>query len=297
MSLVSLHASRDSFAGTQKALQPFRSLLAQKLSSLREVVVKVNFVSAGVELAATPTATVEAFLVFLRSFYRGKVVIAEESSLGSATEAFAKYGYHALVRKYPPLELRDTAKDKGREVMLRFSRGNLRLTLAETYLTSPFTVSICRAKTHDTVVVTLSIKNLLVGAIQGALRARAKIHQGRHIHQILVALAEYVYPSFAVIDATVGMEGDGPVDGTPKPAGWIVASPDALAADTLATYLMGFSLEDVGYLSLLAEGGKKGEVFRPGEGRVAMTGNNPRDLRVPFIPHRTFPLSGSGAKK
>ena len=49
-----------------------------------------------------------------------------------------------------------------------------------------------------------------------------------------------VYPDFVVTDGTVGMEGGGPVRGKAIKSGWIIASFDALAADSLAADLMGF---------------------------------------------------------
>ena len=120
------------------------------------------------------------------------------------------------------------------------SGGELTLLLSKTMVEAPFIVSVARPKTHCSVGVTLGIKNVTVGAIHG-YSTRRKIH-GESIHETIAALSAHVYPDFVVLDGTSGMEGGGPIRGTKINAGWTLASFDALAVDSLATYLMGFDI-------------------------------------------------------
>ncbi len=53
-----------------------------------------------------------------------------------------------------------------------------------------------------------------------------------------------------VVDGIVGMEGDGPLFGSPVPHGLLAVSRDPVAADITCAGLMGFALDEIAYLSL-----------------------------------------------
>lgn len=93
--------------------------------------------------------------------------------------------------------------------------------------------------------MTASLKNVLVGAIH-KYSNRRMLHGEHSIHYLLASLARYVYPQFVIVDGTIGMQDGGPVRGTETQSNWVLSSFDALAADTVATYLMGFEIDDVG---------------------------------------------------
>jgi uncharacterized protein (DUF362 family) len=58
-----------------------------------------------------------------------------------------------------------------------------------------------------------------------------------------------------VINGFEGMEGEGPVGGTPVKHGVCVVSQDWLAADRVAIELMGIDFADVGYLNYCGQTG------------------------------------------
>ena len=51
-----------------------------------------------------------------------------------------------------------------------------------------------------------------------------------------------------IMDAIIGMEGEGPGNGDPKNTGLIVASTDAYALDIVQSRIMGFDAEEMPYL-------------------------------------------------
>ncbi len=120
-----------------------------------------------------------------------------------------------------------------------------------------FIVSLPVMKTHMHTGVSLSIKNM-----KGVLwkREKARLHQlefqnqdeklGKPLDVAVVDMIQVLRPHLAVIDGTVGMEGLGPSEGEPKEAQLIVASCDCLAADSVATYLMGFDPVSIPHLVL-----------------------------------------------
>jgi uncharacterized protein (DUF362 family) len=56
-------------------------------------------------------------------------------------------------------------------------------------------------------------------------------------------------PDFAIIDGIVGMEGNGPIQGTPKPAGVLIFGDDPVAVDSTGCRVMGLKPEKVKHLA------------------------------------------------
>ena len=76
-----------------------------------------------------------------------------------------------------------------------------------------YLISAAKLKTQDTVVVTLSIKNMVMGSIYA--RDKIMVHQGyKYTNRNLAEMAGLVWPDLAVVDGLTGMEGNGPEDRT-----------------------------------------------------------------------------------
>jgi uncharacterized protein (DUF362 family) len=284
-SKVSLVKSKNHYQGVVDSLKLIRDDISGKLAGIDQIVIKINFVNIIPELATTPFEAVKAFIEFILPFYKGKIIIAEESTGGDTKEGFEMYGFREFADGNSQVKLLDLADDEGIVKTITYPEGEITIPLSKTIVKAPFLVSITRPKTHDAVVVTLGIKNVLVGAIKGKLSNRVKIHQGNYIHNILTSIAEFVYPDLVILDGAISMQGDGPDHGDPINSNWALASLDALAADSLATYLMGFDINDVGYLNMLRDG-EFGLLYPKDE--IEVVGENPKDLVIPFKPHSTF---------
>ena len=64
------------------------------------------------------------------------------------------------------------------------------------------------------------------------------------------AIAATRTPDLAIVDGIVGMEGDGPLNGTAKAMGVLVMGCDPVAVDATCCRLMQFDAERVPYLTL-----------------------------------------------
>jgi uncharacterized protein (DUF362 family) len=136
-------------------------------------------------------------------------------------------------------------------------------------------------KTHDTVIVSLSVKNLAMGSIVSA--DKKSVHQGiKETNRYIAGIAEQVWPDLAVIDGYEGMEGDGPSRGEAVPLGIAISSTNALAADRIGCEIMGVDLHDVGYLHYCAERGL-GEADLK---KIDVLGERIGDCIRPFRLHR-----------
>ena len=100
-------------------------------------------------------------------------------------------------------------------------------------------VSVAKLKTHHWAGVTLSMKNLF-GMLPGIYYGWPKniLHQAG-IDRCIVDLAATIRPQFAIVDGIIGMEGDGPIMGTPRHAGVLVLGRNLPAVDATCSRIMG----------------------------------------------------------
>jgi len=102
-------------------------------------------------------------------------------------------------------------------------------------------INIAKAKTHGQMGMTLAVKNLfgaVVGTRKAAWHMRAG-HDREHFARMLVEVAAASRARLHILDAVIGMEGNGPGSGTPRPLGFIIASEDAAALDRVACDILG----------------------------------------------------------
>ena len=94
------------------------------------------------------------------------------------------------------------------------------LALPATLRRADILVSMPKMKTHHWVGVTLAMKNLF-GVMPGIAYGWPKnvLHQAG-IPGSIVDINAAVHPHLAIVDGIVGMEGDGPIMGTPRPRAW-----------------------------------------------------------------------------
>ena len=101
-------------------------------------------------------------------------------------------------------------------------------------------INLPKLKTHNLTGLTLGVKNLF-GLVPGAIKIgyHAKLQDRERFAQALLDIYTYDRPALTLMDAVVGMEGNGPTGGTPRPIGALVASADTLACDTVCAALVG----------------------------------------------------------
>lgn len=122
-----------------------------------------------------------------------------------------------------------------------------------TVLGADVIVSLAKMKTHHWAGATLSMKNFF-GIVPGSVYGwpKNRLHY-MGIADSIVALNRRFRNTFAIVDGVVGMEGNGPIQGTPKPAGVIVMGQDLIAVDSTCCRIMGIDPEKVDYLRLAAD--------------------------------------------
>ena len=124
-----------------------------------------------------------------------------------------------------------------------------------TVLRADIIVSLAKMKTHHWAGATLSMKNLF-GLVPGSVYGwpKNKLHY-LGIAESIVALSRRFRRTFAIVDGIVAMEGNGPIQGKPKPAGVLVMGGDLLSVDATCCRIMGIDPLKVEYLRLGADMG------------------------------------------
>jgi uncharacterized protein (DUF362 family) len=109
-------------------------------------------------------------------------------------------------------------------------------------------VSMPKLKTHHWAGVTLSLKNLF-GVLPGIYYGWPKnvLHHAG-IDGSILDIAAAVKPHLAIVDGIIGMEGDGPIMGTPINSGLLVMGTNLPAVDATCARLMGIDPWRVAYL-------------------------------------------------
>ncbi|MDP6667180.1 MAG: DUF362 domain-containing protein [Dehalococcoidia bacterium] len=285
---VSVVSSTDRAAGVTESL---RLIDSEVEIPDRPVMVKPNFVTTKMQLAATHVDSVRATLEYLSGKGVRDFVVAVGPAIGTPDAGFENYGYKPLADDFN-IEFLDLNNDDRVPVPAFDDQLNPQTLYMSKRLSESYVVSVCPMKTHNNVVVTLGLKNILVGTLSGK-EQKQKIHKGsKAINLTLAKMAQHVAPDLTVIDGVVGMQGDGPVGGYEISSNVVVASHHAIAADVVGLQVMGFELEKVGYLRYAME------LRNLTLGDIEVVGSSIEDVRVAYDEHSemadqlTWPLEG-----
>ena len=101
-------------------------------------------------------------------------------------------------------------------------------------------ISLPRLKTHVLTGFTGGVK-IMYGVVPGLVKAtyHAKLPDVKDFSDMLLDILTCTPPTLAIMDAVVGMEGQGPSAGRPKKVGAILTSSDSVAMDVVACSLVG----------------------------------------------------------
>jgi uncharacterized protein (DUF362 family) len=157
------------------------------------------------------------------------------------------------------------------------------LYLSRTVASAEVLISLPKLKTHHWAGATLSLKNLF-GTLPGICYGWPKneLHW-RGIDNSIVDIALTRTPELAIVDGIIGMEGDGPLNGTAKPFGALIMGCDLVAVDATCCRLMELDPEKIGYLVL----GQTKKLGRMRADEIPQLGEAIEPLAQPFatVPH------------
>jgi len=245
----------------------------------KRVVLKPNFVEPDLDgvINTHPAVIAAARESFLR-LGAASVQVAEGPGHERDTEAIVEtLRLRDFLGPLPGVFV-DLNLDEVRRVPLQTRASRLReLYLPKTVLEADFLVSMPKLKTHHWVGATLSLKNMF-GIVPGCCYGWPKnILHWAGITGSILDINSTVRPDFAIVDGIVGMEGNGPIQGTAKASGVLILGDDPVAVDSTAARVMGLEPERIDYL---AKAGTLLGHLRPD--KIRQLGESVRSVRTPF---------------
>jgi len=289
---VSLIKGDDRRKNVTESLVAIDEQIQPVLKTKKYVMIKPN------SLGQTHVDGVRGILDYLAPRFKGPVVIAE-CSTGDTTEWMERAGFPELVKEYKDLKvsLVDLA-DEGKYVVQPLLDYHLHVVparLAQRFFDpDAYILSSACFKVHNIAVVTLSVKNMVLGAPLHQSHAEAKAgvswldkrryHAGirQSLYNIYVTAARMQpFWGATVIDGYEGREQGGVVA-----SHCAIASTDYIAADRIGAEAMGVNHEWLGWLKYCGESG----VGQWDLAKIDLRGNKLEEVRKEYRLHPDIEL-------
>jgi uncharacterized protein (DUF362 family)/ferredoxin len=264
------------------------------------VVLKPNILRAAAPESAiiTHPAVVRAVAMLVKEC--GATPILAESPAGPFNKAMLRLAYsrggYDRVAEETGMELNYDIS----AIQVSHPDGRLikRLDILKVIEEADAVIALPKFKTHNLTRLTAATK-ILFGVVPGVTKFgyHAKLQDAMVLSERLIDVVTYVKPVLNVMDAIVGMDGNGPSGGDPYPANLLMASADPYAMDTVCATLAGMEpmsmpplrvaaarglttgkVEDVAIFGILLEEARL-KNFRFGTATAIDTGIFPRMVR------------------
>ena len=243
------------------------------LKARKYVFVKLNGVeAAGRLLGSTQPDALRGILDYLAPRFKGPVVVGDSGDVPSK-EAVSKYGWDKVFNDFKGRNLKFEISNEdqshyGLLYGIDYDLHVIPIRLGARFVDpDAFVISAAILKTHNMVVATMAVKNLVMGApLAPALgnnnyadSEKRKFHVGiRSGNYNMFLAAQRMLPTnwgIGVVDGFEGMEGNGPMSGTPVGHRIALASTDFLAVDRVGLECMGIDPTWPGYLNYAYQAG------------------------------------------
>jgi uncharacterized protein (DUF362 family) len=279
-------AGRTSHVAVVKAASYSHDLADVMLRGIREcgldvrgksVLLKPNFVEFDPATCInTDVAVVATALEVFRSLGAARVRIGEGPGHRRDTFAIAELTrYRSEIPRFD-----DVFVDLNRDDVspVRDFAGRREFFFPHAILAADLIVSLAKMKTHHWAGATLSMKNFF-GVVPGSIYGWPK--NELHYIGIPTAIVEltrvFGSKSFALVDGIMGMEGNGPIQGTPKPVGVMVMGSDLPAVDATCCRIMGIDPAKIEYLKMAQD-----RLGITDEARIEQRGEHIASVRTNF---------------
>ena len=259
----------------------------------QRVLLKLNLLSAHPPEAAVTTHPAVVKAVVREVQARGAVAIVGDSPGGVLSDA----QYRALLETTGIWQVIEETGcewvnfNAVTEYSAEHARVFKRLPIATAALEADVIIGLPRLKTHQFMYYTGAVK-LLYGYLPGVAKAEYHLHAGKRretFADLLLDIHDTLPPALTVMDAVVGMEGNGPTHGTPRQVGLVLAGRSCTALDFVMAHLIGLDPPAVPTVRMAMRRGSGPERLD----EITVFGEDPAAVRVrDFRPAKT--VRGAG---
>lgn len=296
---VGLVHGTDRRANVRHALELVRDDVVAKLRP--QLMIKPNFLSSTNQVATSHVDAARGILDFLATVPNPpqEIIIAEGANEKYSGEAFDILNFRALVDESPiPIRLVDLHQETEwiETSIFLADKSETMVKMPKIVLDCPCVLSLAVAKTHDACVVTLALKNLIMGTLYKPDRIKMhgyKTHaerqlpeEARFLNLNLMRVARHLSPDISVVDGTQGLQGNGPGGTDAVDFRAVAAGVDVFAVDAVMAKAMGFEPLD---LALLHYGNQLGMGIADLD-QIDVLETAIESVRTAFKPHETTDL-------
>lgn len=252
MSRVMIEPS--TYESIRQAVEKAFELFPQNIAG-KKVLIKPNALRASEanEAIVTNPALVRAVVETIVSMNPASLIVGDNPGL---------HGYGANEACFQKTGLMDAALGYYRNIgndsrTLPFNPAYMStVSVSEAIMDADIVISLPKFKTHGLTVLSGAIKNSY-GILPGAQKAQLHKLAGspERFHEVIVDVFKLRIPDLFIVDAVVGMEGNGPASPELRNIGLILASDNAVALDAVIATLMGCPPERLGFLKKAQEEG------------------------------------------
>lgn len=245
----------------------------QAIPAGRPVALKINL---GWDLfipgSVTSPWVIEGVIQTIRDWTGPIALVESDQVLENIEKAFRKMKLRELCNRYG-VEWINLSRLPATQVDVPDGAVFKRLEIPQLLLERTL-VTVAVMKTHA--------KTGLTGAIKNQWGCISKMRHNYHLvlDDALADINSVIRPSFAVMDATIALEGNGPKSGKPRVVNRVLASSDFVALDTTQACLMGLDPMKISHLQRCALRG----LGTADEMKISRTGNQEPGLNFHFQP-------------
>ena len=233
----------ETFIALQNLLTPLGGIAAFVKPGQR-VLLKPNLLSGKTpDKAVTTHPEIVRAVVTLVQKAGGIVSIGDSPGIGSPESVARKSGILSVAEEtgcpFVPFVTAVVIHPKGGKFQ--------QFEVAQELLDADVVINLPKLKTHQMMGLTCGVKNMF-GAIVGLRKPRLHLQAGTDkafFALMLLELCEALSPALTIVDAVIGMEGEGPGSGDPIEIGALLAGSHPQAIDTVATELVGMKPQQV----------------------------------------------------
>jgi uncharacterized protein (DUF362 family)/NAD-dependent dihydropyrimidine dehydrogenase PreA subunit len=236
MSKVMIHPANyeNVRQAVDRAFELFPLALSGKRVLIKPNVLRASEASEGI---VTHPAVLRAVVEKVETMRPAAIVVGDNPGLfsyGANEASFQQTGLMAAAKGYYQNIGNDSLQVKFNPEFMST------VSLSRIVLDADIIISLPKFKTHGLTVITGAIKNSY-GFLPGA--QKAKLHQAagspQRFHEVVAEVFRLRVPDFFLMDAVVGMEGNGPASPDLREVGLILASDNGVALDAVMATMMG----------------------------------------------------------